>query len=653
MARLGGGNWIFRPWTPLLSALSSGLVNRPQSHASVIILLLSCVIGGCHGAQQASFTDGDIAGAVIGSVLCTLLLCSLIAFAFYWFYIRKRDGRFEFEDATKPGYKVAMAPTAKVIHLQPDNIRKKEPAGYGYLNTGFRSSVIDDRALLCDGRQITRTERHDPVKNYAGRRRSREFDEATDKLKRRRSRSHQNLQRHHPGMQDGHGQVIRVKLRGHDFTGLGFNICGNLRDGIYVQNVLHKGPAADCGLLESGDRIVDVQVSFKNIVFEDALTILSYASPYDVTLYLQKEADTGRRPRQTNSDQTNRRSWHYDMSQTTLPNGFLKRSQSNGDLDQIHRTRRRSSSESSAQSQEDFEERPRYVYTRQAAPSQNINEVKQGRKSVLSVKHAGSLSSLKERSSPTSSIRHVMMATPSVSGNRSLGPEPTSHATRSQIPPTKSGSVKSSLHQTSNEVSEETVLFSQLQVKAAPSNSTRTKKAPPVPYPASITVNNRPSPTPRPFSSISETSGSSEREVTPLPNDDEQRESSMLEDIYRQMHREGQGPTVVQDGARSWSSPVDRSAGRKPAREYQTFEMVWTEGSESDRSSIYNDRSAEFNHGASRDPHQRLTGKDSGLPSDDSPAPVVNPYARSIPAVYYRSQQDAEKDSKTFKSGYP
>ena len=137
---------------------------------------------------------------------------------------------------------------------------------------------------------------------------------------------------------------------------------------------------------------MDVQVSFKNIVFEDALTILSYASPYDVTLYLQKEGDNGRRPGQTNSDQTNRRSWHFDTNQNALPNGFLKRSQSNGDLDEIHRTRRRSSSESSSQSQgEDFEERPRYVYARQPVPTENREEVRHGRKSNLSAKHPGSL----------------------------------------------------------------------------------------------------------------------------------------------------------------------------------------------------------------------------------------------------------------------
>lgn len=43
-----------------------------------------------------------------------------------------------------------------------------------------------------------------------------------------------------------------------------------------------------------GDRILSVTISFENMVYEDALTILSYASPYPVTLHLasgNKSAD--------------------------------------------------------------------------------------------------------------------------------------------------------------------------------------------------------------------------------------------------------------------------------------------------------------------------------------------------------------------------
>lgn len=84
-----------------------------------------------------------------------------------------------------------------------------------------------------------------------------------------------------------HPPVTVVPLRSHDFTGLGFNICGNMRDGIYVKDVLHRGPASESGRILPGDRIDSIKVSLRHMVFEDALTILSYASPYEVELSIQ------------------------------------------------------------------------------------------------------------------------------------------------------------------------------------------------------------------------------------------------------------------------------------------------------------------------------------------------------------------------------
>lgn len=37
----------------------------------------------------------------------------------------------------------------------------------------------------------------------------------------------------------------------------------------------------------SGDRIESIRISFRHMVFEDALTILSYASPYEVQLEVE------------------------------------------------------------------------------------------------------------------------------------------------------------------------------------------------------------------------------------------------------------------------------------------------------------------------------------------------------------------------------
>lgn len=79
-------------------------------------------------------------------------------------------------------------------------------------------------------------------------------------------------------------QVKMVSLKSRDFTGLGFSVCGNMRDGIFVKDLMHRGPAFESGCINPGDRILRMSISFRHMVYEDALTILSYASPYDVQL---------------------------------------------------------------------------------------------------------------------------------------------------------------------------------------------------------------------------------------------------------------------------------------------------------------------------------------------------------------------------------
>ncbi|XP_058054495.1 uncharacterized protein LOC131206107 [Anopheles bellator] len=75
-----------------------------------------------------------------------------------------------------------------------------------------------------------------------------------------------------------------VSLRGSDFTGLGVEVYGGLKEGIFVKKVMPQGPAA--GLVNTGDRITSITIDFRHIVQEDAMTILSYASPYNVQLEL-------------------------------------------------------------------------------------------------------------------------------------------------------------------------------------------------------------------------------------------------------------------------------------------------------------------------------------------------------------------------------
>ncbi|CAD6195401.1 unnamed protein product [Caenorhabditis auriculariae] len=68
---------------------------------------------------------------------------------------------------------------------------------------------------------------------------------------------------------------VGVQLSGEDIGGLGFNIQGNMNEGIYVRNLVPKGIAEECGNILIGDRI-------------KSLTII-YASPYKVKLELERK----------------------------------------------------------------------------------------------------------------------------------------------------------------------------------------------------------------------------------------------------------------------------------------------------------------------------------------------------------------------------
>uniref|UniRef100_A0A182PI89 PDZ domain-containing protein n=1 Tax=Anopheles epiroticus TaxID=199890 RepID=A0A182PI89_9DIPT len=119
-----------------------------------------------------------------------------------------------------------------------------------------------------------------------------------------------------------------VSLRGSDFTGLGVEVYGGLKEGIFVKKVMPQGPAA--GIVNAGDRITSITIDFRHIVQEDAMTILSYASPYNVQL----ELVSGTKPilPQTQSPKP---SHHQSL---THP---LYRSSSQSDLNTIERNSRK------------------------------------------------------------------------------------------------------------------------------------------------------------------------------------------------------------------------------------------------------------------------------------------------------------------------
>lgn len=58
-------------------------------------------------------------------------------------------------------------------------------------------------------------------------------------------------------------EEVRVKKTGYDFTWLGFNITGNMSDGIFIEDV---GPTNT--LIKAGDRVKTIKVAFKKMIMK-------------------------------------------------------------------------------------------------------------------------------------------------------------------------------------------------------------------------------------------------------------------------------------------------------------------------------------------------------------------------------------------------
>ncbi|KAK7602453.1 hypothetical protein V9T40_008042 [Parthenolecanium corni] len=96
-----------------------------------------------------------------------------------------------------------------------------------------------------------------------------------------------------------------VPLKGRDFAGLGFGICGSKREGIFVKDLLHHGPASESGRIKTGDRIMAVRINFGDIELKDAEDILRSASPYEIEIEIEENRGA------------TKRSFFRDQSQTT------------------------------------------------------------------------------------------------------------------------------------------------------------------------------------------------------------------------------------------------------------------------------------------------------------------------------------------------
>lgn len=279
--------------------------------------LLPCFFEVC-AAQETCYPPGGVAGIVVATIIVTFVVGGLGAAVAYKLWTRKK------------GHKIRDRVDGQ--HHQKQS--QKSNTEFAFDNPYFHDPEATDREQTNKGK--------DGMTNNKNSLRSSKLSEISSKSKKPRSGKNHFMfgggGKKHRALDDSCLSVTPertiVSLRGHDFTGLGFNICGNMRDGILVKDVLHRGPASESGLIKAGDKIINVTVSFTNIVYEDALTILSYASPYDVQLEIERITDKSRALPNTPSGSKRLGSCSFNNSGQKLFHP-LYRSQSIDDLTQI------------------------------------------------------------------------------------------------------------------------------------------------------------------------------------------------------------------------------------------------------------------------------------------------------------------------------
>ncbi|XP_057662707.1 uncharacterized protein LOC130897810 [Diorhabda carinulata] len=206
--------------------------------------VLSVLFFGVVNAQEETVCYGP--GSIAASVVLTFLLTLFVLWAVYFWRKRRKS---------------------KTDHLILETDPEKGKGEYAFDNPGFKdASYLTNKSLEAqEEKNKSKWNQWSPLSVL----------NVKEKSEKKKTLDDSAL---------GEKEIKVISLRSEDFTGLGFNICGNMREGIYIKDVLHRGPAFDSGKLNSGDRINSVTINFEHMVYEDALAILSYASPYEVVI---------------------------------------------------------------------------------------------------------------------------------------------------------------------------------------------------------------------------------------------------------------------------------------------------------------------------------------------------------------------------------
>ncbi|GIY18417.1 PDZ domain-containing protein [Caerostris extrusa] len=271
-----------------------GVSNRCLVHTRRLQFAWCVVCSSLAWAVEASpppcYPPGGVAGIVVATVVVTCVVGGLGAALFYryWWSARQNEGGRADDPSDDPQSKgpTEFAFDNPYFRNNQESTEDGNKGKYSSFAVAVKARSHRGRVEVgCTNRYSLTRFRSAPILNLKNSLRSSRLSEGgrSRKGKKQKAMDDSCIANLEP-------ERTVVSLKGHDFTGLGFNIMGNMRDGILVKDVLHRGPASESGLIKAGDKIVSVSVSFGSIVYEDALTILSYASPYDVRLELERKA---------------------------------------------------------------------------------------------------------------------------------------------------------------------------------------------------------------------------------------------------------------------------------------------------------------------------------------------------------------------------
>ncbi|XP_045462060.1 uncharacterized protein LOC123672114 [Harmonia axyridis] len=212
-----------------------------QMSGATVWLLFFVLSFGFVSAEEGCYGAGFVSTSVVLAVFITLCVVGAV---YYWF--RRRP---------------------KTEHLILETDPEKGKTEYAFDNPGFKDATLAKSHEKSPTKNELEREEKQKRSNWPN------ISAHTTKTEKKRAKDDCS-----PAEQE----VKVISLKSHDFTGLGFNICGNMKEGIYVKDILHRGPASESGKLNTGDRIRSVTINFEHIVYEDALNILSFASPYEI-----------------------------------------------------------------------------------------------------------------------------------------------------------------------------------------------------------------------------------------------------------------------------------------------------------------------------------------------------------------------------------